>query len=81
MILYVMQESSYLSKLALVSIWFRRVCPNNNFCMSRFTHFDIPIKYQNKIGITTLIPIIKFFGIHMSSESYEESGYSLDLDL
>ena len=54
-----MQEPSYLSKVALVSIWFRMVY-NNNSSIQRFSHLDIPTRYQYLTSVTILIPMDRF---------------------
>ena len=59
-----MQEPPYLSKTALICMWFRMVFPNSsNLDIQRFslTLTCPPTKYQYLIGITISIPMACVF--------------------
>ena len=55
--LYTMQEPSYLGKIAPdIIMVLNGIDPNTNSGIQRFSHLDIPTKYQYLTGITILIP-------------------------
>ena len=61
-----MQEPSYrLGKIVLVSIWFRRIGPNNKSSKQRFSHLEIHTKYQYLIDMMNLMLMDKFFDTHI----------------
>ena len=61
--LYTKQESSYLGKTIVVSIWSRMVLTQIMIRIYKDSHLDIFTKYQDLIGITILIPTCRFFNI------------------
>ena len=55
--LYTMQEPSYLGKIAPdIKMVLNGIDPNTNSGTQRFSHLDIPTKYQYLTGSTILIP-------------------------
>ena len=52
-----MQEPSYLDKNhPRINMVYNGIDSNNNFSIQRFSHLDIPTKYQYLIDIAILIP-------------------------
>ena len=49
-------------KFPVVSMWFRVVIDsNNNSIVQRYSHLEIPTKYQHLSGITILVSMSRFF--------------------
>jgi hypothetical protein len=59
--LYIMQESSCLDRIVLVSMWFRMVLTQITTWVEQDSHPDIPTKYQYFTGMTILICSSRFF--------------------
>ena len=60
--LYTMHEPSYLGKSALgINMLKNCIDPNHNSGTQRFSHLNIPTKYQYLTGVTNLIPMGRLF--------------------
>lgn len=57
-----MQEPSHLVKICLcVNMIHNGIDPNMDLGVQRFSHLEVPIKYQYLIGCTMLILTWRFF--------------------